>query len=494
MSDTGTRDQRLQNGAAIFTSAPQGAKTTMEMHLLRAATASRFCCLALATTALAAATGPLLAQDYPLALTYSQAQARFLDQSDAIDAADAAVDSAEARQQATRTLRRPDVDIEAQALEFQKTLILPLGSLEPVANSFGIADPLRFRIRRFVSRPIITATMPIYSGGQIGAAQEGAASQVQIERANRDEAAQQGLAQLARAYFGQQLASQALAIRQDVVGGMRDHVVAARALEREQQIAPVQRLQAEAKHEEALREAEKAAADLAAANLQLAGLLRAQGPLAPVTPLGVAEAHLPPVDDFIAAALDLHPSIKRLEATVKKASAGVEAEKAQLRPTVYALAQYNLDREDSLVTDPDFIFGVGVKYKLASGMGRRSAVSAARSTQAQAEAGVREAQVQVETGVRITHAQAQSAKDRYALYTRTIAAADESLRVSQLSFRELQGTSRDVTDAQLTAGRVRVEQARAAYEYLEALVALLEVSGQIESLPDFLPASQTGQP
>ena len=469
-------------------------KTTMETQMLRAAATTRSFRLGMATAVLAAITGPLLAQDYPLALTYSQAQARFLDRSDAIDAADAAVESAEARQQATRTLRRPDIDIEAQALEFQKTLVLPLGSLEPVANSFGIADPLRFRIRRFVSRPIITATMPIYSGGQIGAAQEGAASQVQIEQANRDEAAQKGLAQLARAYFGQQLTSRVLAIRQDVVGGMREHVVAARALEREQQIAPVQRLQAEAKHEEALREAEKAAADLAAANLQLAGLLRAQGPVAPVTPLGVAQARLPPVDDFIAAALNLHPSIKRLEATVKKASAGVAAEKAQLRPTVYALAQYNLDREDSLVTDPDFIFGVGMKYKLASGMGRRSAVSAARSTQAQAEAGVREAQVQVETGVKVTHAQAQSAKDRYALYTRTIAAADETLRVAQLSFREQQGTSRDVTDAQLAAGRVRVDQALAAYDYLEALVALLEVSGQIESLPDFLPASQTGQP
>lgn len=462
----------------------------METHLPRAATASRLYRLGLAAAVLATTTGPILAQHHPLALSYAEAQARFLDRSDAIDAADAAVQSAEARRESTRTLGRPDVDIEAQALDFQKTLVLPLGSLEPVANSFGIADPLKFRIRRFVSRPIVTATMPIYSGGQIGAAKASAASDVAIEQANRDEAAQQGLVQLAQAYFGQQLAARALAIRLEVVAGMREHVSATRALEREQQVAPVQRLQAEAAHEEALREAEKAAADLAAADLQLAGLLRAGGPVVPTTPLGVGEMGLPPVDDFIMVALDGHPSIKRLEASVKKANAGVEAEKAKLRPTVYALAQYNLDREDSLVTDPDFIFGVGVKYRLASGMGRRSAVSAANSTQAQAEAGVREAQVQIETGVKITHAQALSAKERYALYGRTIAAADESLRVARLSFRELQGTSRDVTDAQLAAGRVRVDQAKAAYEYLEALVSLLEVSGQIEGLPAFLPRGE----
>jgi len=438
-------------------------------------------------------TGTAVAQDQQVALTYREAQALFLERSDAIDAADAAVRSAEARRDATRTLGRPELDVEAQVLDFQKTLFLPLGSLEPVANAFGITDPLRFRIRRFVSRPILTATMPLYAGGQMDAARAGAASRVAIEEANRDETSEQGLAQLARAYFGRQLAAQAFTIRRDVVTGIRAHVAAARALEREQQIAPAQRLQAEAALEEALRDEEKAAADLAAANIALAGLLRVPGQVAPTTPLAVPDHPLPPLDDFIFTALDSHPGLNRLEASVRLADAGVAAEKAQLRPTVYALAQYNLDRQDTLVTDPDFVFGLGVKYKIASGMGRRSAVSAASSTQAQAEAGVREAQVQIETGVKITHAQALSARERHALYGRTIAAADESLRVARLSFRELQGTSRDVTDAELAAGRVRVEQAKAAHEYLEALVSLLQISGQIDRLPDFLPPSSQAQ-
>jgi len=76
------------------------------------------------------------------------------------------------------------------------------------------------------------------------------------------------------------------------------------------------------------------------------------------------------------------------------------------------------------------------------------------------------------------------------MYGRTIAAADEALRVARLSFRELQGTSRDVTDAELATGRVRVEQARAAHDHLEALVSLLQVSGQMHRLPDFLPTAQ----
>lgn len=436
------------------------------------------------TCALAGAT--CHAQQTPLSLSYAAAQARFLDRSDAIAAADAGVRAAEARRAAVGTLGRPDVDIEAQVLDFQKTLYLPLGSLAPVAGAFGITDPLIFRVRRFVSRPIVTATMPLYAGGRMDAARAGAASRLAIEEAGRDDAAAQGLAQLARAYFGRQLAAQALDIRRAVVAGITAHVAAARALEREQQIAPAQRLQAEAALEEARREAEKAGADLAAADLALAGLLRSDVVIAPTTPLAVPAAALPPADDFVATALDRHPGIKRLEASVKLAGAGVAAETAQLRPTIYALAQYNLDRRDTLITDPDFIFGVGVKYRLFSGQGRNADVAAARATRAQAEAGVREAQMQIETAVRVAHAQARSARERHALYRRTIAAADEALRVARVSFRELQGTSRDVTDAEIGAGRVRVEQARAAHEALDALVTLLQVSGQLERLPDLL--------
>jgi outer membrane protein TolC len=435
---------------------------------------------------LAFAAQPGRAQEPPLALSYTAAQARFIDRSDALDAASAGVRAAEARRDAARTLGRPNVDVEAQVLDFQKSLILPQGSLAPAAGLLGLPDPLVFRVRRFVTRPIVTATMPLYAGGQLDATRSGAAGRVALEEAARDDAAGQGLAQMARAYFGVQLAAEAHRVREAVVEGISDHVKDARALEREKQIAAVQRLQAEAALEEAQREAEKAGAELAAAELALAGLLRTEAAVQPTSPLAVTAAALPPADAFISAAFEHHPGLRRLQAGVKLAGAGVAAEAAQLRPNVYALVQYNFDRRDTLLTDPDFIFGVGMKYRLASGQGRRAGVAAARATEAQAEAGVREARVQLETGVRVAHARARSAQERHGLYSRTIAAADEALRVARLSFREQQGSSRDVTDATLGLGRVRVERARAAYEWLDALVGLLEVSGEVHRLPEFL--------
>lgn len=419
-------------------------------------------------------------------LTYEAAQQRFFEQSDALDAADAGVRAAALRYQATRTIGRPEVEVEAQVLDFQKTLFLPLGPLANVGAAFGLDDPLQFRIRELVSRPIITATMPIYAGGQMDAARSAAASKLAIEEAGRSDTTAQGLAQLARAYFGQQLAVEARNVRRDVVARMERLVADARALEREQQIARAQRLQAEAALEEATRELEKAEGDVAAAQIGIMGLLRLDQPIKLASPLAVPDHALPDVDTFLDLAAQDHPAIRRLDASVSLAQAGVAAEAAKLRPTIYALAQYNLDRQNTLLTDPDFIFGVGVKYKIISGVGRRSQVAAARDTEMQASAGAREARTQIETGVMIAHNRAENAQRRHALYARSIAAAEESRRVALLSFRELQGTSRDVTDAELVAARARVEQALAAYEYVDALINLMEVSGQMERLPEFL--------
>ena len=437
---------------------------------------------ATATTA-SAADGPAAP---PNELTYEAAQQRYFEQSDAVDAADAGVRAAAQRYQATRTIGRPEVEVEAQVLDFQKTLFLPLGPLANVGAAFGLDDPLQFRIRELVSRPIITATMPIYAGGQMDAARSAAASQLAIEEAGRSDTTAQGLAQLARAYFGRQLAVEARDVRRDVVARMERLVADARALEREQQIARAQRLQAEAALEDAARELEKAEGDVAAAEIGIMGLLRLDRPAQLASPLAVPDTALPDVTTFLDLAAEDHPAIRRLDASVTLAEAGVAAEAAKLRPTIYALAQYNLDRQNTLLTDPDFIFGIGMKYKIISGVGRRSQLAAARNTEMQASAGAREARSQIETGVMIAHSRAENARRRHALYARSIAAADESRRVALLSFRELQGTSRDVTDAELVAARARVEQALAAYEYIDALINLMEVSGQMERLPEFL--------
>lgn len=430
---------------------------------------------------------PAVAQtNAPLTLDYSAAQQRLLQRSDAIEASAAALRGKQAQEGATRTLGRPDVDVEAQLLEYQKTLYLPLGSLAPVAESFGIRDPLRFRQERTATRPIVTATLPLYAGGQISGTQAGARAQVAQAKADRDIAVDNALVQLVQAYYGQQLAERALGIRRDVLDGLNRHVADAAKLQQERFISRAQYLQAEVARDDAAREYEKAIADLSTANAALAGMLRAPDGVHPISPLGVNSRPLEPLDNFKAAALDAHPQIARLKALEDQARAGVTIQQSKLRPTIYGFGQYNFDTRNSLLTDPDWTVGVGLKYKLMSGAGRRQQVDAARETVAQTEAGLREARTQLEIGVTKAWSEVEAARKRFKLLDSAQISAAENLKLQTLSYREQQATSLDVVDAQFGLGRARIQRAQAANDYVQALAQLLSMSGQMDRMPDYL--------
>jgi outer membrane protein TolC len=430
---------------------------------------------------------PAFTQDVlPLPLDYGAAQERLLHRSDAIEASAANIRSKEAQEGATRTLGRPDIDIEAQLLEYQKTLYLPLGSLAPVAEAFGIPDPLKFRQERTSTRPIVTATLPIYAGGQISGTQAGARAQVAQAKADRDIAIDDALVQLVQAYYGQQLAERALGIRRDVLDGLERHVADAVKLEQARFISRAQRLQAEVARDDAARDYAQAISDLATANAALAGILRAPAGVRPISPLGVDSRPLAPLATFKAAALDTHPQLARLRALEDQAEAGLKIQQSKLRPTIYGFGQYNFDRRNSLLTDPDWSIGVGLKYKLISGAGRQQQVEAARATVEQADAGLREARTQLDIGVTKAWNDVEAARKRFLLLDSALVSADENVRLQTLSYREQQATSLDVVDAQLGRGRARIQRAQAANDYVQALARLLSMSGQIDRMPEYL--------
>ena len=430
---------------------------------------------------------PAFTQDVlPLPLDYGAAQERLLHRSDAIEASAANIRSKEAQEGATRTLGRPDIDIEAQLLEYQKTLYLPLGSLAPVAEAFGIPDPLKFRQERTSTRPIVTATLPIYAGGQISGTQAGARAQVAQAKADRDIAIDDALVQLVQAYYGQQLAERALGIRRDVLDGLERHVADAVKLEQARFISRAQRLQAEVARDDAARDYAQAISDLATANAALAGILRAPAGVRPISPLGVDSRPLAPLATFKAAALDTHPQLARLRALEDQAEAGVKIQQSKLRPTIYGFGQYNFDRRNSLLTDPDWSIGVGLKYKLISGAGRQQQVEAARATVEQADAGLREARTQLDIGVTKAWNDVEAARKRFLLLDSALVSADENVRLQTLSYREQQATSLDVVDAQLGRGRARIQRAQAANDYVQELARLLSMSGQVDRMPEYL--------
>ncbi|MCL7715633.1 TolC family protein [Stenotrophomonas mori] len=419
------------------------------------------------------------------ALSFEQARERLEQVSDALAAAGSGVRSKQDLQDATRYLRLPEITADVRRMQFQKTLKLPLGSLEPVAEAFGIASPLRFAERDWRTRPIITASMPLYSGGLIPAAQQAAEAATAQAAAEREAQRQSLTLQLVQAYFGQQLAEQAVQVRREVRDGLQRHLDDALKLEREGFASRAQRLQANVARDKAEREYQKALNDLATLQQALATLLRSGGTVATVSPLFVIDAPLGERAAFERSALHRHPQIERLRALAGQAEQGVRVQQAKLKPQVYLFGQYDLDRDDALLTDADWAFGIGLRYTFLSPGARPLQVSAARAQLEQARAGMEEAANQLRLGVGKAWNELDTARVQFRLLDSSIVQAEENLRLQALAFREGQATSLDVIDARLALGGARVERAQAAYQFDVALAQLLEVSGQLERFDDY---------
>lgn len=418
-------------------------------------------------------------------LSFEEARATLQRTSDALAAADANLRGKVDLAEASKSLRLPEISVDVRRMEFQKSLSLPLGSLAPVAGAFDIPSPLEFRERDWRTRPILTTVLPLYSGGQIPAAQSAAAAAVRQSTAERDLESQSQMLQLVQLYFGQQLARQALEVRRDVRDGLQRHVDNTDKLERQGFATKAQRLQATVARDQAEREYQRAVNDLDTISASLANLLRSERPIATTTPLFVISTSPGPLETFLQSALSKHPQIRRLKAIGDQASEGVKVQEAKLKPQVYAFGLYDLHRDDALITDSDWAFGIGLKYTFMSGSNRTRQIAAAQEQQFQAEAGLREARNQITIGVSKSYNDLESARQQYLLLDSSIELARESLRLQELSFHEGQVTSLDVIDARLQLGAVMVERAQAAYEYDVALARLLEISGRLNNYHDY---------
>src|SRR5690554_3255121 len=82
------------------------------------------------------------AQAQPLALHFTGEQEGRFHAPDARASSRSQVESRRQLAQASRSVSYPDVSIDIPGLHFKKSLRLPQGSLEPVAEAFDIPGPL----------------------------------------------------------------------------------------------------------------------------------------------------------------------------------------------------------------------------------------------------------------------------------------------------------------------------------------------------------------
>ncbi|HEX7867422.1 MAG TPA: TolC family protein [Variovorax sp.] len=439
------------------------------------------------------------ASDDALSLSFDAARARMIDRSDKLAAARAAVESKELQSQGLKGLGGPTVSVSALAYAYNANLNLDLDPLNQKLGQLGSALPSS--IQSVISRvPIpqlpnsytlnrhdtgantsISAVWPLYVGGATDAVRSFVSAQTREAQADAEQAGHEVDTLLVQRYFGAQLARRAAALRLQAERTIAQHDSAAQKMLAAGVISRVERLQASAAYEEARRNARKAENDAALASVALARTVRADGSVAPQTPLFLISTPIEPLGYFIDSALTRHPGLGKVAAKKSQAEQLHEGEEALRRPQVIAFGTRELKSGNA-----DWVAGVGVRWTLYDSVDRNALSAASLKQVEQAERTDAQARSDISLLVERNWRALENARRQYLEMKASVELAQEVVKLRTSGLREGTSTTLDLIDAETNQAKVLTERAQAANDYVQALAQLLESAGLSERFSDYI--------
>ncbi len=366
--------------------------------------------------------------------------------------------------------------------EQMAALIQGLG-LSPAAVEHGLTSTLS---EREIKSASLSLLWPIYTGGRITAAQSIAEASLAEAKQQRALKLYKQFETLCTRYFGVVMAQQVLNTRTEVVENLQVHLKHAQLLVDNGQIAEVERLQAEASYDKALVDREKSENDLLIAQTALTSLLQATGPVTPSSPLFV-NAHLPPLESFTKKTLSGYPGLAILDAKENAATEAVNIETGKYYPEVALLGNYSLYEEDSLASElePDWFVGLAVSIPLLDRSGRGGKRRAAQSLVNKVKSLRKQAKQDLSLLVERTYRLATQAIAEYNGLESSLKLVEKTLELRERAFDQGLATSLDVIDARLYVAAVKNQRSHAAYTYVTKLAGLLAISGELDQFPTY---------
>ncbi|WP_259396770.1 TolC family protein [Shewanella sp. SG41-3] len=428
-------------------------------------------------------------------ITFSNAWQQLTQVSDHLQAKTQHVNRAKAEEDAGDALNFPSLNIAGSYTRLEKPIELDLNDLNPLASfdsstlppALGGAlasIPSSLFVTPFTEQDVFRASLqamwPIYTGGKITAAQGIHAAQVSETEQELALARRELFLQLVDRYYAVSVTKTLVDTQNQLVDSLALHVSHAQKLEQQGQIAKVERLNAQVALENAKVNRGKSQRQYEMAEIALARMLHIPS-VDPISALFLLEQQ-PSLPQLSQLTLTQHPALKLLEAKEAQANGLVDLEKGSYYPTVYLYGNYTLYEDDSLFSqvEPDWMVGVGMSIPLISRDGRSGKVQAAKSALLQARYTKAQTKQDLSLLIDQSYRQMLQAKEEADALNTSLALATENLRLRELSFNQGLSTSIDRIDAELSLTAVKTQQLGAKYRYIQAYAKVMAISGQVD--------------
>ena len=423
-------------------------------------------------------------------MTFRQAVDMVTHRNERWRAADLSVRRAKENRAKQRGLYWPTVSAVGGYLHLDDELFVDLSPLRGLLSALNPAVPIPpLRATVLENDPLrasVNASWTVFAGGRIRAANRAAQAGLEVADAERSGTRQELTTDLADRYFKRRLAAEVLNVRKQALETLDRHVHDAQHLLDAGQIPRTGALRARVARAEADRDYKVALRDVALASAALRATLGSEEDVDPVTPLPDARS-LEPRERFAASAERVNPDLRRLGALQEQSRQGTSAAKAEYFPAIRLFGQAELvQKRLNTTTDPKWLVGALVQWKLFDGFGREHQVAAARLAEEEVRTRRDGARRDVATLVQSRYDEYVSAVEQYTALQSSLELAEESLRSEQRAFAEGVGTSLEVVDAELALSRIQVGRLNAQYDAVVALARLLQASGESERLAEYM--------
>lgn len=443
--------------------------------------------------------------------SYSEAEHYVVENAYASQAQQALQQASQLEMEAVKNLGLPRIDLNARAYSFHSETSVPLASskrrlensltrgfddklsqwenvlppevIDQVGQGFNqtvseglnqVPNNLDVTVKDHDVRTSVSMVMPLYTGGKISSAKQIAT--IQAQRSNISEKQQQDSQrfEMIQSYFNVQLQQQLLKASLFNLNSMQEHYNNALKLEKQGFINKGQRMQFEVARNNAERTYQNAQSNLQASQFSLQNLLKTKESLNLTTPLFVNNAQNHSLDKMLANYDQNSSLIKKLQMDTQLANENVKVQQSAKKPSVFAFGEYGLDSKEN------WIVGVMAKYNLFSGIDNNKNIRAAELKKYAAELMTERTKQEVENVLYKSYSELSSSQTSHQLLVQNTKAAQENLRIQQLSFKEGMGTATQVIDAQNALSALRSEMAVNSYKYILSLATLLQSYGSID--------------
>ena len=464
----------------------------------------------LAAALLLGSAAALHGQPAERALTLDEAIAATLTENAALQAADHALRAAAERRRAAAGLRLPQLSLTGAYTYLDKDIGIDLNRAKSAVHRFsgdlaasGILAPGLLPTIQGLLSPILEAdwnlklqdrslgfvggeaTLPIWMGGRINAANRAARIDEESVRTAGDGTRNGLITETVERYYGLALALQVVEVRRQVVEGVRSHLKDAVELESNGMIPRSERLYVEVKMAEAERALEEAELQVETIEAALENTLGGGRAGRPVSAMFLLDS-IEPLDRYRQLAGQRSPLLRQGALKRQLADVGVRVKRAEFLPQVVAMAGGSFYNYQVSGIVPRWAVGIGLRIRLFDGLRRERDYAAARQTVREVEALERQAATGIGVLVEQRYNSLLSYRYRMTSIERSLDFATEYLRMKEIAFREGIAPSSELIDAELDLAAIRTERLEAAYRFDLALAQLLEAAGISEAYTAYL--------